>query len=181
MSERVGIVEDHRRAAERVRQDQRQRAAHPAERRYAAAYHLAHLAEWRGGADLREAARAVLERERELTAEDDGEPGLAGRTFQVTAHRRGGDVIIVVRGEIDALAEPAFHDYVRERSGARVVFDLADLTFIDSAGLQVLLDAHRRGPAAYCGLTPRVARLFDLLGLRTRLKVYDSVDDAFTG
>lgn len=179
MSERVVIVEDHRRAAERVRQDQRQRAAHPAERRYSGAYHLAHLAEWHGGADLREAARAVLERERELTAEDDGEPGLAGRTFQVTAHRRGADVIIVVDGEIDALAEPGFRDYVRERSGGRVVFDLSGLTFIDSAGIQVLIDAHRRGPAAYCGLTPRVARLFDLLGLRSRMSVYATVDEAF--
>lgn len=179
MSERVGIVEDHRRAAERVRQDQRQRAAHPAERRYADTYHLAHLAEWHGGADLREAARAVLERERELTAEDDGEPGLAGRTFQVTAHRRGADVVVVVEGEIDALAEPAFRDYVRERSGRRVVFDLSGLTFIDSAGLQVLIDAHRRGQAAYCALAPRVARLFDLLGLRTRMNVYESVDEAF--
>jgi anti-anti-sigma factor len=106
------------------------------------------------------------------------ESTFSGTHFGVTSRTRDPYTLITVEGEIDALAEPMFRDLVEKHHHRHLIFDLTHLTFIDSSGLQVLLDAHRRTPTAFCAPTPRILRLFTQLGLLHQIRLYDSVEEA---
>jgi anti-anti-sigma factor len=93
--------------------------------------------------------------------------------------------VIHVDGELDILTAPQLgaqlDEVVRKRSGA-VVLDLRDAVFIDSAGLHILLSAHRRLTQAarpltvICGPGP-VMRVIELARLVETLGVVPSFDD----
>jgi len=66
--------------------------------------------------------------------------------------------------------------------GARVVFDLGNITFIDSSGFAALLSvkkiaASSSGLFRVCSLTPRVAELFRLLQLDRIFEIYPDRED----
>jgi anti-sigma B factor antagonist len=70
----------------------------------------------------------------------------------------GGVGTIRVRGDLDITTAPALRDLALSvlRDGAtRLVVDCIDLTFIDSAGLNVLVQAHRAARAQRGTLTIR--------------------------
>ncbi|WP_214107194.1 STAS domain-containing protein [Acrocarpospora catenulata] len=115
-----------------------------------------------------------------MAAGDGASADAVGKHFRVSCQVHGTATVIVVEGEIDALATPKFRELVTERLDSRLVFDLSRMEFIDSSGLQVLLDANRRasGGAAFCAPVPRVLRLFELLGITGRIRLYGSVADA---
>ncbi|GAA0393037.1 hypothetical protein GCM10010160_23130 [Acrocarpospora corrugata] len=102
----------------------------------------------------------------------------SAKHFRLVSRTRDQYTLITVEGEIDALAEPAFRDLVEKHLTRHILFDLSGLTFIDSSGLQILLDAHRRTETAFCAPTPRLLRLLTQLGILNRLHLYDSVEDA---
>ena len=66
--------------------------------------------------------------------------------------------VLELHGELDAATAPGLADYldavITQHSGGAVL-DLADLDFMDSTGLRVLLDAHARLRAAGRGLVLR--------------------------
>ena len=94
--------------------------------------------------------------------------------FDVAAGR-GGHLVVHVSGEIDLSAKSLFQerlDDVIEASDDDVVVDLADVSFIDSTGLFVLLQARKRlEPAGRKLIIARrsrpVTRVFELAGLDT--------------
>ena len=62
-----------------------------------------------------------------------------------------GTIVVAVRGELDIASAPRFKLTLEtaESGDVRlVIVDLAELQFIDSTGLRVLLDAKRRASAA---------------------------------
>ena len=61
------------------------------------------------------------------------------------AHQDG-CVVVTVRGQVDLASTEPFAALLTEALTAspHVVFDVADVTFIDSSGLRVILDAVRR-------------------------------------
>ena len=68
------------------------------------------------------------------------------RPFTITASRALGRVVLTLRGELDVATAPALGEALRdlnERGDVDVVIDLAQLQFIDSRGLGVLLHGHR--------------------------------------
>ncbi len=78
---------------------------------------------------------------------------------------------LALRGELDLASAPTFERYLRnaQASGAeRVVVDLRELEFLDSAGLHVLLDANQRlraqqRPRLFLRRgRPNIQRLFEL-------------------
>ena len=93
--------------------------------------------------------------------------------------RRGGAVHIRVDGELDILTAPKLasllNSILREHP-ADVVLDLRRVDFLDSAGLGVLLNAHRRlaraskGMSVICDDGP-VKRVFELARLTETLGV----------
>ncbi len=75
-----------------------------------------------------------------------------------------GPTTLAVGGDVDLASAPALRAALADR--AVVVVDLADVTFIDAAGLGVLLEAHRRRPDGVTLRTPSpcVRRLLALAG-----------------
>lgn len=97
--------------------------------------------------------------------------------FGVEAHARPGAFVIAVRGELDIATTPRFEEALaaaEENGHDRLVIDLGALTFVDSAGVNALLQLHHRRLAASRDLLilpghARVQRVFVLMGLMTTL------------
>lgn len=81
--------------------------------------------------------------------------------------------IVAVSGEIDLQSGPQLRDQllgIIRRHGARLALDLSGVTFIDCAGINVLLATRRRaqlegGSLRVLRASPRVRRLFELTRL----------------
>ena len=92
--------------------------------------------------------------------------------FEASAGRDG-EVVVRVRGEIDMAAAPVFRERltgVIESNGDDVVVDLADVSFMDSSGLVVLVEAHQKLETASRKLliarpSPAVTRVLEVTGL----------------
>jgi anti-sigma B factor antagonist len=87
---------------------------------------------------------------------------------------------VAVRGEIDVAEAPAIGRRLAAElaAGRDVVVDLREMTFIDSSGLAVLLDAARSAERHGRDLRilrprPLVMRTFELAGLADRLPFAD--------
>jgi anti-sigma B factor antagonist len=106
------------------------------------------------------------------------------------ARRAFGDAVVVaVEGELDLFTARFLRDEVREalqKDGNRLVLDLGALSFMDSSGLSVLIEAWRLATAEGGGVSlaaPQapVARILRTTGLDRRIRVYPDVDAAITG
>lgn len=67
--------------------------------------------------------------------------------FEVLVVTQRDDVVVSVRGEVDLAAAPRLWDAVDEAirtAPPRLVIDLHDATFVDSAGLTVFIRAFKR-------------------------------------
>ena len=106
--------------------------------------------------------------------------------LRVDIEDRGDHVVITVGGEIDAATADTLATAV---SGAltdgyqKVLVDFAQVTFIDSTGLGVLVKSHRSAVAtdaefAVVHPTPQTRKLIRVLGLDQLLNIYDSHDEA---
>ena len=88
--------------------------------------------------------------------------------------------LLVLRGELDANTAPAFKHRLDESLGrgkTAVLVDMADLTFIDSIGLMVLIEGlralhERSGEMALVNASPRVLRPFGIAGLESMFKFF---------
>ena len=84
----------------------------------------------------------------------------------------GSPLVVEIRGEIDIQSAPELRDEllrVIRRCGPELALDLAGVTFMDCAGLNVLLATRRRaqleGSVRVIRASPRVLRMISLLGL----------------
>ena len=67
--------------------------------------------------------------------------------FGVDITADGGDVIVAVRGELDVLTAPFLWERMEPALAGltgKLVFDFAELGFIDSMGLGIIVRAHSR-------------------------------------
>ncbi len=75
---------------------------------------------------------------------------VAGRRHQdltITVERLGETLVVAVAGDVDLCTAPMLHDVLDanlSRAPRRIVVDLSLVRFLNAAGLEVLLDAHRR-------------------------------------
>jgi len=106
--------------------------------------------------------------------------------LQVNARSHDGRTVVKLRGELDiANAEDLRQKLTtaRQELGEQVVLDLADLEFMDSHGLSVIIHCYKAATAAGGGLTlaaprPIVRRTLEVTGLTLRMNVTDSLDQA---
>jgi anti-sigma B factor antagonist len=88
-------------------------------------------------------------------------------------------VVLALSGELDLASAPELEKALGDlqpKAGQRVLLDLAQLTFMDSTGLGVVVRAKQDTDAAGGVLaltrpTPQVQRLLELVGLLERLVV----------
>ena len=104
--------------------------------------------------------------------------------FSVTRRRTGEAVVVVPVGEIDLATIDQLESEIEAAAGesTQLVLDLRDISFMDSAGLRLVLQCSRRLAEAGGALTVvrgtrEVQRLFDLVGLGGRLTMLDQPPD----
>jgi anti-sigma B factor antagonist len=103
------------------------------------------------------------------------------------SERRTADIVTLsLSGKLDTTSAKAFEEKVlgRIESGERrIVIDLAQLDYVSSAGLRVLLLASKRlssanGKIALCSLKDQVKEVFDIAGFSSIFSIYGSHDEA---
>jgi anti-sigma B factor antagonist len=109
-----------------------------------------------------------------------------GRDFPVADVSETGDAVVVrLAGELDLYTAPAVRAALLEsieRRPARLVVDLADVTFIDSTALGALVEARARVGTkdglvlAAPGLEAR--RALEVSGLHRHFEVRETLEDA---
>jgi anti-sigma B factor antagonist len=94
-----------------------------------------------------------------------------------------GCAVVVSAGEIDLCAAPVLDEVLAEAGKAsdRIIIDLTDVTFLDSTGMTVMLDAlnrnhHRqRGTLCLVGLSRAVYKALDVTHLTSQFPIYPSL------
>jgi anti-anti-sigma factor len=101
--------------------------------------------------------------------------------------RRVADILTLsVSGKLDTTSAKAFEETIlgRIESGERrIIIDLAQLDYVSSTGLRVLLLANKRlnsanGRIALCSLRGSVREVFDIAGFSSIFSIYGSHEDA---
>ena len=108
--------------------------------------------------------------------------GLA--SFRVEEMDKG--AVVVASGEVDMSTAPALREALlsASRASARVVLDMTGVTFFDSSGLAVLVEALRssdreqEGSPRLVGPTPPVRRILDVTRVGQRLLIHETVAEA---
>jgi anti-anti-sigma factor len=83
--------------------------------------------------------------------------------FEVRTAKQDGHWVVAVQGEIDLATVGTLEAYLNDVTG-RVVLDLANVTFIDSMGVALLLSATKDG-LTIREASPEVRRVFHMCGL----------------
>jgi anti-anti-sigma factor len=106
--------------------------------------------------------------------------------FRVSLEARPPLAIISVSGELDIATAPDFRRSVEstlEEDFQRLLFDLSKLRFMDSTGVQIVLEAHQRlgqDNVAICAPAPIVRKVFEALGLTGQIVIYGDCDEALS-
>lgn len=93
--------------------------------------------------------------------------------FRVSVSGASDAAVVAVSGELDVASAPALRQElyrVIDQQPSKVVVDLAEMEFIDSTGLGVLVGALKRvkeqgGTLELRALSPSARRVFDITGL----------------
>jgi anti-sigma B factor antagonist len=94
----------------------------------------------------------------------------------------GDAVVLALSGELDVISAPDLAeqlDALAADACPRVLLELSRLSFVDSAGVSVLVKARHEAEAngrrlILCGATEQVHQVFSMLGLAGWLAVEDS-------
>ena len=104
--------------------------------------------------------------------------------MEITQKEENGILFCTIMGRLDAdssqEAEKVVHDAL-EGQTTRVLFDLASLEYLSSAGLRVLLSTakemrRRDGKFVLCSLNEFVKELFEVSGFQSLIPIADSVE-----
>jgi len=92
-------------------------------------------------------------------------------------------VVCHLIGNLESLTVEMFRNEVAQLGRERVIFDMAAVPFVDSAGLGALIGVVRRvresdGEAVVCGARASVARVLDLVGFNRVVAITKDVDAA---
>ncbi|WP_155337381.1 STAS domain-containing protein [Acrocarpospora corrugata] len=108
-------------------------------------------------------------------------------SLQVRTDRHDPYVVITVLGDVDTTTIDHLQEQVKhaQRVSAHLLFDLAGMTFMDSAGIRVLLDAYNharanQGTVAVCSPRPSPRKVMELVGLTDYIPVHDTLIEALT-
>jgi anti-sigma B factor antagonist len=119
----------------------------------------------------------------------DGEPGGEGVTaidLSLGSRTVSGWTVVDVKGEVDLFTAPKLREHVVglvEKDQLRIAVNLADVEFMDSTGLGVLVGVLRRlkerdGELALLAPQASVLRVLTVTGLNKVFPIYDSVEQA---
>jgi anti-anti-sigma factor len=105
-----------------------------------------------------------------------------GSSFNVKVERVAGMVVVAPSGELDIATVDRLRAAVAQRSGDEsLMLDLRGLCFLDTSGLQLVMEAHRQSveeswPLRIVRGAREVQRVFDVAGLEDALPFVDAPD-----
>lgn len=97
----------------------------------------------------------------------------------ISSSRTDDEVVLALKGELDPHTAPLLQhqvDHAIEAGASSLVLDLAQLGFIDSSGLRVIISAHkemrsRDGRLVLRSPSPTARRLLDITGLLDHIEI----------
>ncbi|MGH6917161.1 MAG: STAS domain-containing protein [Geminicoccaceae bacterium] len=100
--------------------------------------------------------------------------------MQVQESKKGMVLVVAAQGRLDGSSADEFQGRLSasiESGETRILLDFADLIYISSAGLRILLITAKRlkegdGQFAICGLTENVASVFKVSGFDGVIKIF---------
>jgi anti-anti-sigma factor len=109
--------------------------------------------------------------------------------LDLAARSDGGRTVVRLRGELDFACSEDLRrglDEARREHGEHLVLDLAELEFMDTGGLSVIVACFKAATAAGGSLTlagprPVVRRALEITGLHRRIPVTATLQEALTG
>ncbi len=97
--------------------------------------------------------------------------------MNIRSKKNGGQLTVILEGRLDTLTSPELEDYL---DGAldgvtKLIFDFADLKYVSSAGLRVLLTAERvmedQGEMTVRNVCPEIMDVFGITGFDDILNI----------
>ncbi|NLG55645.1 MAG: STAS domain-containing protein [Rhodococcus sp.] len=109
--------------------------------------------------------------------------------MNIGRQEQSGILTLVLEGRVDSIGAGELEvalDEALEQGHNKLVLDMAGVQYINSAGLRTLADAVTRarnkgGDVRLAALTPRVARVFKIIGFDRFFEDYPTVEDAYYG
>ena len=106
--------------------------------------------------------------------------------MEYTTEQNGKVTVFQVRGQLDAVTSQELNQAVMQSiasGAAKLVFDLAALSYTSSAGLRVFISAtqaarKQKGDVCIAAVRPEVAKVFALSGLDSMIKLFPDVPSA---
>ncbi|NWK56783.1 STAS domain-containing protein [Verrucomicrobiaceae bacterium N1E253] len=100
--------------------------------------------------------------------------------------KRGEVTILAPRHRVDTNNSPEVEKVIQENIGggeARLVLDFAQVDYVSSAGLRVLLKTAKQikvggGRLALCGLNEQIKEVMEVSGFMNILDCYDNLDSS---
>lgn len=102
----------------------------------------------------------------------------------IDVHEEPAATVVTVGGELDVHTAPSLQATLSSLdSSGRIVVDLTEVSFLDSTGLSVFVNAladarERQASLAVVASAPRVVKVFTLTGLDSALSLHPTLDEA---
>jgi anti-sigma B factor antagonist len=106
--------------------------------------------------------------------------------MQISVKPKDDFQIIHIEGHLDTNTAPdaeAAINKILDDGGKKLLIDFADVAYVSSAGLRVLLATAKKlkivgGDMRLCGLNPTVQEVFDISGLSTIFSIFGNDSEA---
>ena len=97
--------------------------------------------------------------------------------MKVTSSKKGSTCTLTVEGKIDTITAPELEEAVKSNlpKCEKMIFDFTNVEYITSAGLRVLVYAHRelmkKGGVTVTGVNEGIKKIFTVTGMYKILKI----------
>lgn len=106
--------------------------------------------------------------------------------FHVTRSDSDSHTVLKIGGFLDAHTAPVLEEAIQkliDEGRVNILVDFKDLNYISSAGLGVFMGfieeiRNRKGDIKMCSMSPKIYRVFDLLGFPTIYQIFENPDEA---
>jgi anti-sigma B factor antagonist len=105
----------------------------------------------------------------------------------LSAESRGDSMVITVHGDLDIVTSPRLDECLTQAQGShrRIILDLADVDFLDTSALAVIIGHWKKlesagGMLALAGARYRYTKTLWITGLADRLTLYPTVEEGLT-
>jgi anti-sigma B factor antagonist len=103
---------------------------------------------------------------------------MPGTPFAYTIDHRGGAAVIHISGDVNRSAGDGLDAAYEESGAGDVVLDFADVDYINSTGIALLVGVLAKSRAAgravrACGLSPHYVEIFNITRIADFMAIYD--------